>query len=85
MKKLHIKLYEATQSFPVPDDSTENPGIITTRLAAKTSKRQGFPTCKIHDPMVHSSASDLNAANRDKNKSFTWTGAREPNARAVSP
>ena len=34
--------------------------------------------------MVHSSASDLNAANRDKNKSFIWTGAREPNARAVS-
>jgi len=91
------------QPFPcVPEDGPKNQGIfyikvpktssstlahVTSRMAAKESERQGFPTdkmCKTHDPMIHASASDLNCGKRDKKKSFLWTVIRHPNDRAVS-
>lgn len=103
MNQLTIKPYEVLDHLPcVPEDSPDNQGIfyikvpktssstlagITSRMAAKESARQGFPTdkfCKTHDPMVHSAASGLNAAKRDKKKSFLWTVVRHPNDRAVS-
>ena len=103
MNQLDIKPYQVLGHLPcVPQDSPENQGIfyikvpktssstlahVTSRMAAKESLRQGYPTdqlCKTHDPMVHSAASDLNAAGRDKEKSFLWTVVRHPNDRAVS-
>lgn len=71
----------------VPKTSSSTLAGITSRIAAKESRRQGFPTdkmCKTHDPMVHSSASDLDCGKRDKEKSFLWTVVRHPNDRAVS-
>ena len=71
----------------VPKTSSSTLAGITSRMAAKESLRQGFATdkvCKTHDPMVHSSASSLNCANRDKENSFLWTVVRHPNDRAVS-
>jgi len=71
----------------VPKTSSSTLAGITSRVAAKESMRQGFPTdkmCKTHDPMVHSSASDLDCGKRDKEKSFLWTVVRHPNDRAVS-
>lgn len=103
MNQLVIKPYEVLGRLPcVPEDSPNNQGIfyikvpktssstlahVTSRMAAKESSREGYPTdqlCKTHDPMIHSSASNLKTADRDKEKSFLWTVVRHPNDRAVS-
>ena len=71
----------------VPKTSSSTMAHITNRIAGREAKRQGLgegTTCKIHDPMKHIQAYDLNLANRDKLKSFLWSMVRHPSDRAIS-
>lgn len=71
----------------VPKTASSTLARITTRFAARESRRQGFDDgvfCKTFDPMKHASASTLQVADRDKSKSFLWSVIRHPNNRAIS-
>jgi len=75
----------------VPKTSSSQLARITTRIAGREAKRQGFKTnindptiCKIHDPMTHKVAFELNVSHRNKDLSFLWTMIRHPEDRAIS-
>jgi len=70
----------------VPKTSSTTLAKITSRIAGREARRihLGYDTCKVHDPMVHHSALELNCNKRDKILSFLWSVVRHPSDRAVS-
>jgi len=71
----------------VPKTGSSTLAQITTRFAARESKRQRFEYgdyCKTHNPMTHAKAYELKIRDRNKSNSFLWTGIRHPNSRAIS-
>ena len=72
----------------IPKTSSSILARITTRVAGREAKRQGFKTdindpttCKLHNPMIHFYAYQLNVSKRDKMKSFLWSMIRQPEDR----
>jgi len=71
----------------VPKTGSSTLAHITTRFAARESRRQGFKYgdyCKVYKPMSHTKAHEFNIRKRNKSKSFLWTLVRDPNSRAIS-
>lgn len=74
----------------IPKAASSTLGHMVERIANREAKRQNlfvrkkFTGCKIHEPLSHLSAIDLDIKNRDKDKSFVWTLVRHPADRLIS-